>query len=62
MRILMHNHTFFSQMAGYGCNFWVIFYGEFIPIIKNAIERKKYARTQALLGIFYETYIFLGTC
>ena len=35
----MHNHTF-----------WVIFYGEFIPIIKNAIERKKCARTEALLG------------
>ena len=63
MRIFMHNHTFFSQMAGYGCHFRVIFYGEFIPSIKNAIERKKCARTQALLGtyahFFYETYVFL---
>ena len=44
--------TLFSQMAGYGCHFWVIFYGEFIPIIENAIERKKCARTEALLGTY----------
>ena len=50
MRIFMHNYTFFSQMAGYGCHFWVILYEEFIPIIKNTIERKKWARMQALLG------------
>ena len=35
----MHNHTFFSQMAGYGCHFLGIFYGEFIPIIKIALIR-----------------------
>ena len=44
--------TLFSQMAGYGCHFRVIFYGEFIPIIKNAIERKKCALTEALLGTY----------
>ena len=30
----------------------IFFYGEFIPIIKNAIERKKCARTEALLGTY----------
>jgi len=37
---------FFSQMDGDGCHFWIFFYGEFIPIIKNAIGCKKYAHTQ----------------
>ena len=52
MRIFMHNHTFFSQMACYGCHFWVIFYGEIIPIIKNAIQRKKCARTKICIFEF----------
>ena len=46
-------------MAGYGCHFWVIFYGEFIPSIKNAIERNKCARTQALLGTYALFYMKL---
>ena len=33
-----------------GCHFRVIFSGEFISILKNAIHCKKCARTQALLG------------
>ena len=37
-------------MDGDGCHFWIIFYGEFISIIKNAIGCKKCARTHALLG------------
>ena len=51
MRILMHNHPFFSD--GW---LWVSFLGIFLwgihAIIKNAIERKKCARTYAFLGTY----------
>ena len=41
---------FLPQMDGDGCHFRVIFSGEFISELKNTIECKKCARTQALLG------------
>ena len=47
-------YTFF-QVAVHGCQFWVIFDGEFIPIVKNPIGCKKCAGTQhfqALVCIF----------
>ena len=42
----VHFHAylhFFPQINGDGCHFWIIFYGEFIPIIKNANRCKKCA-------------------
>ena len=44
-------------MACDGCHFWVIFSGEFISVVKNAIELKKCARTQALLGPYAHFYM-----
>ena len=48
----VHFHAylhFFPQIDGDGCHFWIIFYGEFIPIIKNVMSVKS-ARPHALLG------------
>ena len=46
-------------MDGDGCHFWIIFSCEFISIVKNAIEFRKYARTQALLGTYAHFYMKL---
>ena len=53
--------TLFFQVAVHGCQFWVIFDGEFIPILKNPIGCKECAGTQhfqALVCIFMYTYTF----
>ena len=53
--------TLFFQVAVHGCQFWVIFDGEFIPTVKNPIGCKKCAGTQhfqALVCIFMYTYTF----
>jgi hypothetical protein len=57
----VHFHVYlhiFPQMDD-GCHFWVIFSGQFIWILKNAINCKTCVRTQALFSTYAHFYIKL---
>ena len=50
---------FLFQMAVYGCHFRIVFPGEFIPIVKNAIECKNCALTRILRAKNAHFYAYL---